>query len=55
MIVVHRKRFVVVSLRLKKGQLLYFILLFQAGLHDVIMKNLDKIKKPRTQNAHNMY
>ncbi|XP_067932016.1 proteasome activator complex subunit 3-like isoform X2 [Watersipora subatra] len=26
-----------------------------AGLHDIIMKNLDKIKRPRTQNTHNMY
>jgi len=26
-----------------------------AGLHDIIMKNLDKIKKPRTQNISGMY
>lgn len=26
-----------------------------AGLHDIIIKNLDKIKKPRTQNVDTMY
>jgi len=27
----------------------------QAGLHDLITKNLDKIKKPRSTNTDNMY
>ncbi|RUS84773.1 hypothetical protein EGW08_007457 [Elysia chlorotica] len=26
-----------------------------ASLHDIIMKNIDKIKVPRSQRAHNMY
>lgn len=26
-----------------------------ASLHDIITKNLDKIKKPRSSNTHNMY
>ncbi|XP_012940792.1 proteasome activator complex subunit 3 [Aplysia californica] len=26
-----------------------------ASLHDIIMKNIDKIKVPRSANAHNMY
>jgi len=29
--------------------------LVQAALHDLIMKNLDKIKKPRSTNTDNMY
>ena len=28
---------------------------WQASLHDIIHKNMDKIKKPRSGNAENLY
>ena len=27
----------------------------QASLHDVVMKNIEKIKKPRSANSENLY
>ena len=32
-----------------------FLSVFQASLHDLITKNIEKIKKPRNSNADNMY
>ena len=32
-----------------------FDFLLQLSLHDTITKNLDKIKKPRTNNADSLY
>jgi len=38
--------------RVSRGLVAWWL---QAGLHDLITKNMDKIKKPRSTNTDNMY